>query len=218
MCADASNPLGKSKKCFQSREDDDACLSKEAGEPRKCHDKAHNCKAMSWMHRNWNPDFQKAMHKCCPVTCDLCGCGLSEESCGDCDDNSDRCLKAQDEKWKGHDCESAVGWCDNHEWGKHVNKCCPGVCKKSEKVAMRCDTNSDTCLQRKRHWGGGQVCNDDQSKKYCQKDSTPWWHTMWGLNWQYDMFTCCPQTCKNEGVDISWAMCNEVAASKTCKL
>jgi len=106
-CVDALlNPLGTVKKCFLSPDDNNACLTDQtlwpwakAGE--KCHDKKASCQSTS----SWNSaltrrftsaDEQKRMHQCCPVTCGVCGCGLSDKSCNDCQDNSDMCLKKQD--------------------------------------------------------------------------------------------------------------------------
>jgi hypothetical protein len=223
VCADSSNPLATVKKCFLSPDDDDGCLSNKllwsyakAGE--KCHDKADSCHS-KWFHKmRWSNDYQKRMHQCCPVTCNVCGCGLSDEDCTDCDDNSDMCLKAKAAKWKGYDCARAQKYCDHYKWGKHVVSCCPEVCKKTNDLSMHCAKNNDECLQKQRWWGGGYVCDEQKSTKYCKKGSTPWYHSMWGNNWRYDMITCCPKACDDAGQDIEKALCQHVAASDTCQL
>lgn len=153
----------------------------------------------------------------CPVTCGTCGCGLSSDSCVDCADNSDLCLKESNTAWKGYDCESAKRWCGSSRWGRDVLKCCPDACKRSERVSMSCAKSSNKCLQQKRYWSQ-YSCNDEESKKYCDRTATKWYHSMWGHNWQSDMFTCCPETCANEGHDISGALCNSVDASDSCVL
>jgi len=222
-CADSSNPLGIVKKCFLSREDDDQCLTNKTRWPyakdgETCHDKQSSCQSQ-WHHRQWwGKDYQKRMHECCPATCDVCGCGLSGEACSDCEDNSDMCLKAQSGKFKGHDCASAAKFCDDPKYAKDVLKCCPGVCKNTFDLSMDCNKNNDKCLQKQRHWGVGFKCDDPQSRKHCKKGTTPWYAKMSGFSWRYDMMTCCPKVCQEEGEDTSKAICHHVAAPETCQL
>lgn len=209
------------KICFNAPADDDACLrdarwGDSAAQTGTCKGGVNDCTSSSFFGLNFlkfGPDYQERMHTCCPQTCGVCGCGLSSESCTDCDDNSDLCLKNEHQEWSGWSCVEAEKYCDHHKWGENVLKCCPNVCKTSGNVAMTCSVNSDTCLQKQALWGGSVTCNSETSLFHCDAGTTPWYYAMWGINFQEDMLTCCPAACAARGTDISWALCNKVVAA-----
>jgi len=211
------------KICFNAPSDNVTCLHdtarwSSAAQTGTCVGRVDDCRSKTFLglgldFLKFGVDYQERMHTCCPQTCGVCGCGLSKSSCTDCDDNSDLCLKDQHPEWSGWSCAEAEKYCDHHTWGVDVLKCCPNICKASGNVAMTCNVNSDTCLQKQALWGGTSTCNSETSKHHCDAGTTPWYYSMWGINFQHDMLSCCPAACAAKGTDITWALCNHVLAS-----
>jgi len=133
--------------CTDNKQNSDKCIAKRRGKKVTC----VTAKNKGMCTRNYGTKegrkWIQDMLECCPKECgaaestngEACaytGCQASDKHCGDCNDNSDRCMQEFKGSYKWT-CKKArdAGYCsirDGSNWKKRkeaMNNCCPGICK-----------------------------------------------------------------------------------------
>jgi len=223
--------------CTDCDDNSDLCLRKESGKKHMTCEKARDVKG--WCNSD---KHREHMLTCCPGMCEAqpnnadggqcarLGCQASEETCTDCEQNSDKCLaKRRGKKWT---CPKAKkkGMCTRNYKKKHgrtwmddMRECCPKECgavpstengqqicaytgcKASDQHCDDCNDHSDSCMQKYKNsykW----TCENARDHGYCSiRDGWNWEKRKEAMN------NCCPGVCKGEWpadeMIPEWAVC-----------